>query len=257
MVKHLNNQHPRPPPRAPSHLEPGIFQGGAHVPLGLVRGEGERGCNPGCHPPGKLKLCWGRGRNPSPSLPDRAGGWGDDQDRVATSATPRLAEPRHVPAIPLSPPPRGPVFRRFLGVAPGAKEAAWPWPSSRDPWCSNAAASPYSRLPIPLSSTLSPPLASPYGFSMAAAAWIAHCAGARVRSAWGRGKELQRQREGAAERMRPQAPLLPRLALGARAVVGAEAGAARKSLASAAPPSLLAASPGAGGRPHLLPLRQV
>ena len=116
-----------------------------------------------------------------------------------------------MPAIPLCPPPRGPVFRRFLGVAPGTKEVPWPWPSSRDPWCSNAAASPYPRLPIPLSSTLSPPLASPYGFSMAAAAGIVHCAGARVRSDWGRGKERGRPREGAAERMRPQASQLPSL----------------------------------------------
>ncbi|XP_031523516.1 uncharacterized protein LOC116275446 [Papio anubis] len=57
----------------------------------------------------------------------------------------------------------------FLGVAQGAKGAAWPRPVSRNPERYNAAACPYPQLPIPPSSTLSPPLASPYGFSMAAA----------------------------------------------------------------------------------------
>lgn len=39
LVRHLNDcQHARPA-RAPSHLDPGTFQGGSTVPLGLVRGE--------------------------------------------------------------------------------------------------------------------------------------------------------------------------------------------------------------------------
>lgn len=48
--------------------------------------------------------------------------------------------------------------------------SAWPRPISRNPERSNAADSPYPWLSIPLSTTLSPPLASLYGFSMATAA---------------------------------------------------------------------------------------
>lgn len=162
-------------------------------------------------PPGKQKLCWGRGRNPHPSLPERAGGGGE----IVGAAPPRQQHPDWLTWVtcqppPSPPPPRGPVFRRFLGVAQGAKEAAWPWPISRDPGRCNAAASPFPWLPIPLSSTLSPPLASPYGFSMAAAA-REHALRKRKGSvACGEGKGVPEPTGRAAERMRPQAPSPPR-----------------------------------------------
>lgn len=69
----------------------------------------------------------GGGVAPCPSLLDRVGGWGNHQGRADTSATPGLADPRHVPA----PPSRGPAFRRFQGVALGAKGRARPRPASR------------------------------------------------------------------------------------------------------------------------------
>lgn len=56
---------------AVKNLDPGTFQGGSTVPLGLVRGED---VIRGVTPPRKLRLSWGRGRSPQP-LPSRPS-WG-------------------------------------------------------------------------------------------------------------------------------------------------------------------------------------
>lgn len=159
--------------------------------------------------------------------------------------------------MPAAPSPRyGGVFRRFLGVVQGAKGAAWPRHFSTDPEHSNAAASAYPRLPILLSSTLSPPLASPYGFSMAAAAReraqrrrmgaTSLGEGKGEREAWG--EQCAGVRAGS---------VTPAAGLGARAVGGAEAGAAHRPPASAGLTPLRAASRGSRGSPASVPFPQV
>ena len=160
-----------------------------------------------------------------------------------------------MPAAP-PPPPRGPVFHRFLGVAQAAKWAAWPRHFSIDPEHSNAAASASPRLPIPLSSTLSPPLASPYGFSMAAAARERAQRRRKGATRLGEGKESGRPRGEQCAGVRAGS-VTPAAGLGARAVGGAEAGAARRPPASAGLPRMRAASLGSRGSPASVPFPQV
>lgn len=83
-----------------------------------------------------------------------------------------------------------------------------------------------------------------------------HSAGAWVRPDWGRGKESGRPRGEQCAGVRAGS-VTPAAGLGARAVGGAEAGAAHRPLASAGLTPLRAASRGSRGSPASVPFPQV
>lgn len=139
-------------------------------------------------PPRKLKLCWGRGRSPQP-LPSRQS-WGGGE--IIGAARPRQQHRDWLTRVTCQPSPspqRVQFSEGSWGSRKGPRELPGPglFPETR----SNLIQlllhipAPYPAVndPVP------PQLASPYGFSMAAAARERALRRRKVRPDWGRGKE--------------------------------------------------------------------
>lgn len=187
------------------------------------------GCNPGCHPPGSRSCVGGGGVAPSPSLPDRSGGGeniGAARPRQQHSDWLTQVTCQPLPFT-LPPPPRGPFFQRFPGVAHGPRG---PRGRGLSPETQRALMPLLLHMPGFLSRCRRP--CPPHSPLRTGSAWLpqpgnVHSAGARVRPDWGRGKERRRPRAQQQCAGVWACPVAPVASLGARAVGGAEAGAAR------------------------------